>query len=159
MPIQEENGAVLARGAWRRRLAAPVPAGLAAALSRRGVACRRGAVLLACSGADEQVVLAEVRRLGLECQLIRNRAELMVLPAGVSKGTARPAARCAGHRERRERPQPGIGAGPCSTIAAASWWTCPPAPAGQRAGYLETRATPAAGGARRDRPAALADHR
>ena len=44
-------------------------------------------MLLACSGADEQVVLAEVRRLGLECQLIRNRAELMVLPAGVSKGT------------------------------------------------------------------------
>ena len=85
--IVAENGAVLARGGRRRRLAAPVPAGLAAALSRRGVACRRGAVLLACSGADEHVVLAEVRRLGLECQLIRNRAELMVLPAGVSKGT------------------------------------------------------------------------
>lgn len=85
--IVAENGAVLACGGRRRRLAAPVPAGLAAALSRRGVACRRGAVLLACSGADEQVVLAEVRRLGLECQLIRNRAELMVLPAGVSKGT------------------------------------------------------------------------
>jgi len=32
-------------------------------------------------------VLEEVRRLGLECQLTRNRAELMVLPAGVSKGT------------------------------------------------------------------------
>jgi haloacid dehalogenase-like hydrolase/Helicase HerA, central domain len=31
-------------------------------------------------------VLEEVRRLGLECQLVRNRAELMVLPAGVSKG-------------------------------------------------------------------------
>jgi len=85
--IVAENGGVLARGGRRRCLAAAVPAGLAAALSRRGVACRRGAVLLACNGADEHVVLAEVRRLGLECQLIRNRAELMVLPAGVSKGT------------------------------------------------------------------------
>jgi hydroxymethylpyrimidine pyrophosphatase-like HAD family hydrolase len=85
--IVAENGGVLARGGQRRCLAAPVPAGLAAALSRRGVACRRGEVLLACNGADEHVVLEEVRRLGLECQLIRNRAELMVLPAGVSKGT------------------------------------------------------------------------
>ena len=74
---------------WRTSVSASmrVPAGLASALSRRGVACRRGEVLLACSGADEQAVLEEVRRLGLECQLTRNRAELMVLPAGVSKGT------------------------------------------------------------------------
>ncbi|HLY82358.1 MAG TPA: HAD hydrolase family protein [Acidimicrobiales bacterium] len=32
-------------------------------------------------------MLEEVRRLGLECQLIRNRSELMVLPSGVSKGS------------------------------------------------------------------------
>jgi hypothetical protein len=87
--IVAENGAVLSHGDRRRRrfLAAPVPGALADALTAWGVACRRGEVLLACSGADETVVLEEVRRLGLECQLIRNRAELMVLPAGVSKGT------------------------------------------------------------------------
>lgn len=85
--IIAENGAVLARGGRRRRLSAPVPAELAAALTARGVPCRRGDVLLACKGSDEAVVLAEVRRLGLECQLVRNRGELMVLPAGVSKGT------------------------------------------------------------------------
>lgn len=85
--IVAENGAVLARGDLRRCLAAPVPVSLATALTRRGVACRHGEVLLACHGADEHVVLEEVRRLGLECQLTRNRAELMVLPAGVSKGT------------------------------------------------------------------------
>jgi hydroxymethylpyrimidine pyrophosphatase-like HAD family hydrolase len=84
--IVAENGAVLARGRRHRMLAAPVPAGLAAALAERGVACRRGEVLLACAGADERVVLEEVRSLGLECQLVRNRDELMVLPAGVSKG-------------------------------------------------------------------------
>jgi hypothetical protein len=85
--IVAENGAVLVRGCRPRTLAAPVPGELAVALARRGVACRRGDVLLACSGEDEPAVLEEVRRLGLECQLIRNRAELMVLPPGVSKGT------------------------------------------------------------------------
>lgn len=85
--IVAENGAVLARGARCRILAEPVPAELAAALAGRGVSCRLGQVLLACRGADELAVLEEVRRLGLECQLVRNRAELMVLPAGVSKGS------------------------------------------------------------------------
>jgi hypothetical protein len=85
--IVAENGAVLVHGCRRRILAPPVPGELASALAGRGVACRRGEVLLACSGEDESAVLEEVRRLGLECQLIRNRAELMVLPPGVSKGT------------------------------------------------------------------------
>jgi hypothetical protein len=85
--IIAENGAVLAHGGRQRMLAAPVPGELAAALEARGVAVRRGQVLLACSGSDDAVVLGEVRRLGLECQLIRNRGEMMVLPAGVSKGT------------------------------------------------------------------------
>jgi len=85
--IVAENGAVLAHEGRLRCLAAPVPVALADALTARGVTCRRGEVLLACSGSDETAVLEEVRRLGLECQLIRNRAELMVLPAGVSKGT------------------------------------------------------------------------
>lgn len=85
--IIAENGAVLAHGGRQRRLAVPVPEDLAAALEARGVAVRRGQVLLACDGSDDAVVLSEVRRLGLECQLVRNRGALMVLPAGVSKGT------------------------------------------------------------------------
>jgi hydroxymethylpyrimidine pyrophosphatase-like HAD family hydrolase len=84
--IVAENGSVLTYRGRCRFLAAPVPGELADALTARGVACRRGEILLACSGADETPVLEEVRRLGLECQLIRNRAELMVLPPGVSKG-------------------------------------------------------------------------
>jgi haloacid dehalogenase-like hydrolase len=44
-------------------------------------------VPLACDGSDDAVVLGEVRRLRLECQLVRNRGALMVLAAGVSKGT------------------------------------------------------------------------
>lgn len=85
--VVAENGAVLARGGRRRLLAEPVPDELAAALAARGMAFRRGEALLACDGQDEAAVLGEVRRLGLECQLVRNRGELMVLPAGVSKGT------------------------------------------------------------------------
>lgn len=85
--IIAENGAVLARGERRRMLAAPVPAELAAALAADGVPFRQGEVLLDCDAANEGAVLGEVRRLGLECQLIRNRGALMVLPAGVSKGT------------------------------------------------------------------------
>lgn len=84
--IVAENGAVLARGCEQRLLAAPLPAELGSALAAQGVAVRAGQVLLACDGAAEPVVLAEVRRLGLECQLIRNRNALMVLPAGASKG-------------------------------------------------------------------------
>ena len=84
--IIAENGTILARGPERRPLAEPVPGGLAAALESRGVAFRAGEVLLACDAADEPVVLKEVRRLGLECQLVRNRGALMVLPAGASKG-------------------------------------------------------------------------
>jgi hydroxymethylpyrimidine pyrophosphatase-like HAD family hydrolase len=84
--IIAENGAVLASGGEQRTLAVPVPDELAAALAEHGVACRRGDVLLACDGSHEPAVLAEVRRLGLECQLVRNRGALMVLPSGVSKG-------------------------------------------------------------------------
>lgn len=35
----------------------------------------------------DAIVLEEIRRLGLDCQVMYNRAALMVLPAGVSKGT------------------------------------------------------------------------
>jgi hydroxymethylpyrimidine pyrophosphatase-like HAD family hydrolase len=84
--VVAENGAVVTGPAGPRLLAPPVAEELAAALAARGVSCRRGEVLVACSGDDEHVVLDEVRRLGLDCQLVRNRGELMVLPAGVSKG-------------------------------------------------------------------------
>jgi hydroxymethylpyrimidine pyrophosphatase-like HAD family hydrolase len=85
--IVAENGAVLVRDGRQRALATPVPAELATALETRGVAVRRGQVLLACAGTADTAVLNEVRRLGLDCQLVRNRGELMILPAGLSKGT------------------------------------------------------------------------
>ncbi|RIL01428.1 MAG: hypothetical protein DCC71_17715 [Proteobacteria bacterium] len=82
-----ENGAVLSIEGVARTLAAPVEFELDEALVARGVAFRRGQVLLATQAAHEPAVWDGIRALGLECQLSRNRSELMVLPTGVSKGS------------------------------------------------------------------------
>lgn len=84
--IVAENGCVLAFGPSTRVLAAPVEFELDEALVARAVPFRRGQVLLATQAAHQMEVTEELRRLGLECQLVRNRGELMVLPAGISKG-------------------------------------------------------------------------
>jgi hypothetical protein len=81
-----ENGAVIHREGVTRALTAPVPVALDEALLRRGVPFRRGQVLLACEGAHDVPVLEELRWLGLDCALVRNRSQLMVLPAGITKG-------------------------------------------------------------------------
>ena len=85
--VVAENGAVLLTPVGVRRLAAPVDRAVSAALSARDVVHRSGMVLVACAAADEPVALEAVRGLGLDCQLVRNRGELMILPAGVTKGT------------------------------------------------------------------------
>ena len=82
-----ENGAMLVAGAETRCLAEPVDPQLHAALGQLAVPSRRGQALLACDGGDTATVASEVARLGLDCQLMHNRGALMVLPAGVSKGT------------------------------------------------------------------------
>jgi hypothetical protein len=84
--IVAENGAVLATPAGVRLLAAPVGHPVSAGLNARGVRHRSGQVLVACAAADEQPALEVIRELGLDCRLVRNRGELMILPAGVTKG-------------------------------------------------------------------------
>ena len=85
--IVAENGAVLALpGQPSRALAPPISGELAAALVARGVPVARGEVLLATDARHDAAVLAEITRLGLECHLVRNRAALMILPPGTSKG-------------------------------------------------------------------------
>lgn len=85
--IVAENGAVLVARAGIRRLADPVALAVSTRLAARGVAHRRGQVLVACAAADEPTASEVIRELGLDCQLARNRGELMILPAGVTKGT------------------------------------------------------------------------
>ena len=84
--IVAENGAVLCAGHVARLLAPPVRFELDEALLKRGVVFRRGQVVLASLAAWDVEVTEEIRRLGLECQIVRNRADMMILPPGVSKG-------------------------------------------------------------------------
>jgi len=85
--VVAENGALLVTRGGVRVLAAPVGRAVSAALTGRWVAHRSGQVLIAGAAAHEPAALEVVRELGLDCQLIRNRGELMILPAGVTKGS------------------------------------------------------------------------
>lgn len=85
--IVAENGGVLVIGGVARPLATPTDPALEDALTRRGVPVQAGDVLLACDAVHAVTVLEEVQRLGLDSQIIRNRGALMVLPAGVGKGS------------------------------------------------------------------------
>ena len=82
-----ENGAVAVTDGSAHRLAAPVERVLDDALAERGVPCRRGEVLLAIDGEHAATVVEVIGMLGLDCQIVRNRTAVMVLPAGVTKGT------------------------------------------------------------------------
>ena len=83
-----ENGGVLVLpNSNPKPLAPPVSKVLEARLRTKGVALRRGQVLLAGHVKDDGVITSEIGTLGLDCQILRNRNELMILPAGVSKGS------------------------------------------------------------------------
>lgn len=82
-----ENGAVLVIDGRERPLTAPVPLALDDALRARGIAFRRGSVLLATEATYAGIVLNVITRLGIDCQLVHNRSALMVLPPGTTKGT------------------------------------------------------------------------
>ena len=85
--IVGENGAVIHQDGVSRAVSAPVPLELHGPLVERGVHFERGHVLLTCDGQSEVTVLEEIRRLGIDCQLVRNRETLIVLPSAVSKGS------------------------------------------------------------------------
>ncbi len=82
-----ENGAVTVSEGRARVLAEPVDSSVVDALAQRQVSCRRGRVLLAVDGEHAATVVEVIAELGLDYQIVRNRAALMVLPAGVTKGT------------------------------------------------------------------------
>lgn len=85
--IVAENGAVLRHRGEDRPLTAPLDPVLPEALRTAGIPFRQGRVLLATWSEHAVAVLREIRVLGLDAQLVYNRAALMVLPAGVTKGT------------------------------------------------------------------------
>ncbi|MGA9356979.1 MAG: HAD family hydrolase [Mycobacterium sp.] len=82
-----ENGAVIVIEGRAHALAPPVDGGLGQALAERGVPYRRGEVIIAADGEHAKTVIEVIGELGLDYQITRNRAALMVLPAGITKGT------------------------------------------------------------------------
>jgi hydroxymethylpyrimidine pyrophosphatase-like HAD family hydrolase len=88
--IVAENGGVLFRPADDsvRALGEPPPASFVEALRRHRVQpLTVGRVIVATRVPYETVVVEEIRRLGLELQVIFNKGAVMVLPGGVNKGT------------------------------------------------------------------------
>ena len=85
--IVAENGCVLWTPRGVRLLADPVGPELAEGVTARGIDVRAGDVLLAGSAFDRRIILEEIHGRGLDCQLVFNRSELMVLPSGINKAT------------------------------------------------------------------------
>lgn len=83
--IVAENGAVVGASSLTMPLATPVPAEIDPQLQKRGVPFRRGEVIVASHVVYEVVILEVLSHCGLDCHLLRNRDELMILPAGISK--------------------------------------------------------------------------
>lgn len=85
--VVAENGGVLSVPRGVVDLAAAPDGRLVAALRRRGVAVRRGRVVLACDGEHEPAVEQTLAEWEGAYQITRNRGALMVLPSGVTKGS------------------------------------------------------------------------
>jgi hydroxymethylpyrimidine pyrophosphatase-like HAD family hydrolase len=85
--VVAENGCVLRTGGAVRLLADPVDTAVLNRLRSSAVPVRQGDVLLATEAEADHVALDAIESLALELQLVRNRSALMILPAGVTKGT------------------------------------------------------------------------
>ena len=88
--VVAENGALLYQPATRETtlLAEPVSGELVEALRRRGVdPLEVGKAIISTREPHESKVLDEIRKAGLEHQVIFNRGAVMILPAGVNKAT------------------------------------------------------------------------
>lgn len=90
--VVAENGAVLRSRHVHRLLAEPVSNLLLARARQMGMHVEAGEVLLSCAARHDAEILQAASELGSDATLIRNRDRLMVLPAGVSKGTGLTAA-------------------------------------------------------------------
>jgi hydroxymethylpyrimidine pyrophosphatase-like HAD family hydrolase len=87
--VVAENGGLLYRpssGATTALGPAPAPA-FVAALRARGVVASVGAVIVATGQPHRDAVCAVIRELRLDLDVIVNKGALMILPAGVNKGS------------------------------------------------------------------------
>jgi phosphoglycolate phosphatase-like HAD superfamily hydrolase len=88
--VVAENGGVLyfPTTGVMRDLGPPPPPRLLAELDRRGVPFQMGRVVVGTSRAQEPLVREAVASLGVGMEVVYNRAAVMLLPPGVSKGPA-----------------------------------------------------------------------
>ncbi len=82
-----ENGAVLDTPESSTALAAGYDDELETRMRADGIDCRSGHSVLECGAEHATHILDLITELGVDAQLLRNRDRLMVLPAGVSKGS------------------------------------------------------------------------
>lgn len=87
--VVAENGSVIYHpgSAMIRDLGPAVPARLLAELDRRGTYYQAGRVIVGTARADEMAVREALSTAGVSRDLITNRAALMLLPSGLSKGS------------------------------------------------------------------------
>ncbi|HEU5188067.1 MAG TPA: HAD hydrolase family protein [Methylomirabilota bacterium] len=87
--VVAENGSVIYHpgSAMIRDLGPAVPARLLAELDRRGTYYQAGRVIVSTARADEMAVREALSTAGVSRDLITNRAALMLLPSGLSKGS------------------------------------------------------------------------
>jgi hydroxymethylpyrimidine pyrophosphatase-like HAD family hydrolase len=88
--VVAENGALLFRPATgeTKLLAEPPPQAFVDALNRCGVSpLSSGLVIVDSREPEDAKILAVIRELGLDLQVIYNKGAVMVLPSGVNKGT------------------------------------------------------------------------
>lgn len=88
--VVAENGALLYQPSTGKEtpLATPPPASFVSTLKQRGVGpISVGRVIVATWEPHETTVLATIRDLGLELQVIFNKGAVMILPAGVTKAS------------------------------------------------------------------------
>ena len=92
--VVAENGALLylPDNKQERRLAEAPPPAFAAALKRGGVPLTTGRVIVATRVPHEIAVLEEIKRQGLELQVIFNKGAVMVLPPRINKAAGLEAA-------------------------------------------------------------------
>jgi hydroxymethylpyrimidine pyrophosphatase-like HAD family hydrolase len=92
--VVAENGALLYEpaGGGEEVIAPGPPKELVDALVRQNVPISVGRTVIATVEPYEHIVLEEIRRLGLEWQIIFNKGSVMTLPSGVNKATGLKAA-------------------------------------------------------------------
>lgn len=90
--VVAENGALLRIDGEVEELQPPVSTQVRDALGRAGITFRPGRVILDCRADDALAIAGILGDLGSDVQAIRNRGQLMLLPAGVTKASGLAAA-------------------------------------------------------------------